>query len=194
MLFLLVSSLALQGVSLRTSGASLFQYDLWQRLCAERKRACAVFGTTSGPPPTQLMGVHFKQPSSVAAEEEGGMGSPQYHSPHSLSQSQSINSSSQLLCSSAMSSLGFPAVSSLDSPVVGSTASYHPSRSHLQSYSFNNSSHLACSHLSCIGSSPGFSMPSLGSLVLSSRGSSLLSAFADLQPTVGNIAVYGNSA
>ena len=103
--------------------------------------------------------------------------------------SQSINSSSQLLCPSAMtlSLLGFPAVSSLGSPVVGSTASYHPLRSHLQSYSFNN-----CSHLSW--PSPGFSMPSLGSLVLSSLGSSLLSPFADSQPKVDTTTICGNSA
>ena len=74
--------------------------------------------------------------------------------------------------------------------VVDSTASYHHSRSHLQSCSFNNWSHL--SHLSL--SSSGVSMISLGSLVLSSLGSSLLSPVADSQPKVGNTTAYGTSA
>ena len=134
----------------------------------------------------------------------GIMGGPQYHFLqsflHSLSQSQFMNNSSQMLCPSAMSLLSFPAsamsllgspaVPSLGSSVVDSTASYHHSRSHLQSCSFNNWSHL--SHLSL--SSSGVSMISLGSLVLSSLGSSLLSPVADSQPKVGNTTAYGTSA
>ena len=80
---------------------------------------------SSVPPSSgQLLGVHFYQPSSVAAEEERGiggvMGGSQYHSltsiSHSFSQSRFINSSSrfinspsQMVCPSAMSLLGFSA-------------------------------------------------------------------------------------
>ena len=77
----------------------------------------------SAPPQPRLLDVFIEQTSSVATEEERGMGGPQYHSPHSFSQSPhsfaqsyTFNNSSQFKWPSpafSMSSLGSPVVSLL---------------------------------------------------------------------------------